>query len=177
MGNRSQRNTFDTWDLQRLQQATGLPQQQLVQLYQRFQEEAGRDGQISKSEFRDFYEELGQGNASHRAIDQVFRAFDRDNSGRLNFEEFVSAVIMLNQQSNPYDRVSFLIDQHNPNASQGYITPEYGQHVFSRMNDFYGTNVDPYDAWSQLDNGQGYVSSNQFAEYLSNHPQYSQFQY
>ncbi|CAF1458446.1 unnamed protein product, partial [Didymodactylos carnosus] len=131
------------------------------------------DNKMDKHEFRRCYEILAPGTKhSHHVADKAFKAFDRDQTGHLTFEEFLSAYVMLNQTSTPYDRANFLIDQYNPNQ-KGVITPEYGRQVFGKMNDFYGVQGDPEQAWLQFDNGSGQYDHERFVQHVANHPQYT----
>ncbi|CAF4561086.1 unnamed protein product, partial [Didymodactylos carnosus] len=102
-----------------------------------------------------------------------FRAFDTDRSGKLSFEEFVSAVVLMNQGGSQGQKFQYIIDQYNPNRQQGYITPEYGQQIFSSLNQFYGTQGDPYQMWDQIDNGRGGVSRDEFVNFLNQNSPYS----
>ncbi|CAF1050057.1 unnamed protein product [Didymodactylos carnosus] len=171
MGNQQQRPRFRQWDLQSLEEASGIPQQQLLQLYDEFKRSAGRDGQLDKQEFQQLARRLGMpANEQYHP----FRAFDTDRSGKLSFEEFVSAVVLMNQGGNQAHKFQYVIDQYNPNRQQGYITPEYGQQVFSSMNQFYGTQGDPCEMWEQIDNGRGGVSRDEFVNYLSQNSPYAQ---
>ncbi|CAF1280089.1 unnamed protein product [Didymodactylos carnosus] len=175
MGNKQ--SNFSQWDPNRLSQATGIPPQQILALHQNFIQVAGNDNKMDKKEFRRCYDVLVPGGThGHKAADRAFKAFDRDNTGYLTFEEFLSAYVMLNQHVTPYERASFLIDQYNPN-SNGIITPEYGRQVFDRMNDFYEVPGDSLDAWSQFNEGRRdeTIDRDQFAKYVANHPQYSSY--
>ena len=40
---------------------------------------------------------------------RIFRAFDRDDSGTLSFDEFLTAVVMMNKSMPRTDRIDYLI--------------------------------------------------------------------
>ncbi|CAF0879649.1 unnamed protein product [Didymodactylos carnosus] len=163
---------FNEWDPNRLSKVTGLTPQQVLALHQDFIRVTDDDNAMDKYEFRRCYEVLVPGASNtHHAADKAFKAFDRNDTGYITFEEFLSAYVMLNQSVSAHDRANFLIDQHNPNPS-GVITPEYGCQVFTRMNDFYGVQSDPEQSWAQFYNGSNGGDQDRFIQHLVDHPQY-----
>ncbi|CAF1222364.1 unnamed protein product [Didymodactylos carnosus] len=175
MGNRQERPQFQQWDLSRLQQVTGLPQEQLLQLYNEFRQSAGADGLMDRNEFRALRNRIspqpGAGFQQQHSTDQIFRAFDRDNSGSLTFDEFVAAIVMLNQNASQTQKWNYIIDQYNPGGiGHQYIQPQYAQSIFHSANQLYGTNIDYNQAWNQLDQqGQGYVTRDELINYVNQH--------
>merc|ERR1712110_1180968 len=145
--------TFTQWDLDRFSNVTGIPRATVERLYQEFVATTGKDNRMDKKEFRRLYKELytsGQTGSSVPAVisehdlekisDRVFKAFDADGSGKLTFEEFVNAYLLINQSSTsttitPRDRLTYVLDHNNP--TPGYVTREQGEQVFNRLNRFY----------------------------------------
>ena len=112
MGARSSRIPLKNWDMTQLSQVTGLPPQKIEAMYEEFMQAAGRDGQLDMNEFAAWYGRFP--GARHqdprymqRQIPRIFRTFDRDRSGALSFDEFLAAVIMMNNQVPRHDRIEF----------------------------------------------------------------------
>jgi Ca2+-binding EF-hand superfamily protein len=167
---------YSRWDAPNLQRVTGIDSVRLPQIHQEFTRAAGSDGLVSRSEFDRLYRELNLGPNDEGSIGRVFGAFDRDGSGKLSFDEFLSASIMLNNKTNTHDRVSYLIDSNNPTgANNTFITPEYGRHIVRNMNQFYGTDADFDQIWSQVGSNNGQVRREEFVTHISQAPTFVQY--
>jgi hypothetical protein len=188
MGARQSRGGYQQWDLNELSQATGLPAQQIQGIYQQFMKAAGRDGQLDMNEFANLYNQFpGAGQQDPRYMQQqiprIFRTFDRDGSGALSFDEFLSAVVMMNHDMPRRDRIDFLIRQNNGGGRQqgnGQISSQYGHQVFRRLNDYYGLpSGSEHQCWKQVDqNNRGYVTQDELMNYIASQQAYNQrFQY
>jgi Ca2+-binding EF-hand superfamily protein len=44
---------------------------------------------------------------------RIFRAFDQDHNGTLSFDEFLSAIVIMNYQMSLSNRIDFLIQENN----------------------------------------------------------------
>jgi Ca2+-binding EF-hand superfamily protein len=170
---------FSQWETPRFQQISGISSSRLPQIHQEFIREAGTDGLINRSEFNRLYRELNLGSGDEVRIERAFPAFARDASGRLSFDEFLSASVMLPKNTNTRERITYLIDSNNPSGMNNtLITPDYGRNIISKMNEFYGTNADFDDIWSGLNATNGQVERDEFISYVSRAPTFVQyFQY
>jgi len=213
MGKSHSKDTFTQWDLDRFSNVTGIPRATVERLYQEFVTQTGKDNHMDKKEFRRLYKELytsGQTGTAVPAVisehdlekisDRVFKAFDADGSGKLTFEEFVNAYLLINQNQGtstattttvtPRDRLTYVLDHNNP--TPGYVTREQGEQVFNRLNRFYNwedttktttTTTVPSGSskpvsttweqhWSKLDDGSGRVPQEKFVEYVTTSDDY-----
>jgi len=213
MGKSHSKDTFTQWDLDRFSNVTGIPRATVERLYQEFVTQTGKDNRMDKKEFRRLYKELytsGQTGTAVPAVisehdlekisDRVFKAFDADGSGKLTFEEFVNAYLLINQNQGtstattttvtPRDRLTYVLDHNNP--TPGYVTREQGEQVFNRLNRFYNwedttktttTTTVPSGSskpvsttweqhWSKLDDGSGRVPQEKFVEYVTTSDDY-----
>jgi hypothetical protein len=162
---------YTRWNTPRLQQVSGIDTSRLPQLQQIYQRAAGSDGLISRGEFDRVYRELNIGSPDQASIDRAFRAFDRDGSGKLSFDEFLSAAVMLNNKTNTRERVSYLIDSNNPaGLDHTHITPDYGRAIVRNLNQFYGANADFDQIWSNLNATNGQIQRDEFVTYISQAP-------
>lgn len=178
MGNRVYRPRFIEWDLNRLENITVLSKQQYLDLYNQYQNDQAWGGQnMDNKLFFHKYDEMLPGEQTMAESDRAFSAFDFNKSGKLSFEEFVSAVILLNRGSTTLDRIGYLIDQYNPNKKNNQIEEEFGKLIFDRLNVYYDIkNADPGAAWPQLlrKNGEttDRVSRDQILAFIAEHPDY-----
>jgi len=208
MGKSHSKENFTQWDLDRFSNVTGIPRATVEKLYQEFVATTGKDNRMDKKEFRRLYKELytsGQTGTSVPAVisehdlekisDRVFKAFDADGSGKLTFEEFVNAYLLMNQHPTnttvtPRDRLNYVLDHNNP--TPGYVTRDQGEQVLNRLNRFYNwqdvtkttsTTATPVGAakpvtttweqhWSKLDDGSGRVPQEKFVEYVTTSEDY-----
>ncbi|CAF0814276.1 unnamed protein product [Rotaria sordida] len=204
MGKSHSKNTFTQWDLDRFSNITGIPRATVEKLYQEFTASTGKSNQMDKKEFRRLYKQLYQSAQTGPTVpavltdhdmdklsDRVFKAFDAEGSGKLSFEEFVNAYLLLSR--NPQgktavtarDRLNYVLDQNNP--TPGYISRDQGEQVFNRLNRYYDwddatntpltttvttTQTKPVTStweqhWSKLDDGSGRVPQEKFVEYVT----------
>jgi len=208
MGKSNSKETFSQWDLDRFSNVTGIPRATVERLYQEFITTTGKDNRMDKKEFRRLYKEMytsGQTGTSVPAVisehdlekisDRVFKAFDGDGSGKLTFEEFVNAYLLINQNQTssaitPRDRLNFVLDSNNP--TPGYVTREHGEQVLNSLNRFYNwedttktvsATTKPVGSskpvtttweqhWTKLDDGSGRVPQEKFVEYVTTSEDY-----
>jgi Ca2+-binding EF-hand superfamily protein len=169
-GSRTQ-SSYTQWDSPRFQQFSGIEPSRLAQINQEFRRTADSDGLVSGSEFNRLYSEFNLGPKDENSVDRAFRTFDVDQSGKLSFDEFLSSAIMLNNKSNPRERIDYLIESNNPSGFDNtYITPAYGRTIIRNMNQFYGTNANFDDIWSEMNANNGLVRREEFVTYMTRTP-------
>ncbi|CAF1133779.1 unnamed protein product [Adineta ricciae] len=106
MGNHSNRLTAHTWSPNRLEQTTGLSQDQIDQFHAKYIEASEHDGAMNMNKFTQLYSHLPWGNSEHlqdRAM-HLFRAFNRDHNDILSFDEFLAAIIFIDYELNRNQR-------------------------------------------------------------------------
>lgn len=168
--------SYDHWENPRFQQHSGIDPSRLSTISQQFRQAAGADGLISRDEFRRLYQQLNLGSNDEQSIERAFRGFDTDGSGKLSFDEFVSAAVMLNNGARPQDRINYLIESNNPSGfNNGFITPDYGRAIVRNMNQFYGSNANFDDIWSKINSSNGAVRREDFVSYITQAPAFVQF--
>lgn len=167
---------YRQWNTSGLQQASGIDAGRLPQIQEMFQRAAGADGLLSRGEFNQLYSQLNLGPYDEVNVDRAFRSLDRDRSGKLSFDEFLSASVMLNNKTGARERMSYLIDSNNPaGIDHSYITPDYGRSIVHNLNDFYGTNADFDNIWSGLHANNGQVRREEFVSYVSQAPTFVRY--
>lgn len=181
MGARSSRGNVSDWDMNEIQRTSGLSAQQIQQLQQEYFHAAGRDGVLNMNEFANVYIRLFGSRREQnlqQQIARIFRTFDRDNSGTLSFDEFLSGIVMMNHDVPRQDRIDYLIRQNNHHGRQrgdGRISQQYGQQVFRRLNDYYGLPPGTeQQCWECVDpHNQGYVTHDDMMNYISQQQAYT----
>jgi len=208
MGKSHSKDLFTQWDLDRFSNVTGIPRATVERLYQEFVTSTGKDNRMDKKEFRRLYKELyvsAQTGPTVPAVitehdleklsDRVFKAFDAEGTGKLTFEEFVNAYLLLSRNQpntaiTARDRLNYVLD-HN-NATPGYVSREQAEQVFNRLNQYYTVQdttkttsatavpvgaVHPVTTtweqhWTKLDDGSGRVPQEKFVEYVTTSDDY-----
>ncbi|CAF2403454.1 unnamed protein product [Rotaria sp. Silwood2] len=200
MGKSHSKDMFTQGDLDRF----SIPKATVETLYQEFVAATGKSNRMDKKEFRRLYKELYL-NAQTGPIvpkvltehdldkisDRVFKAFDAEGTGKLTFQEFVNAYLLLSRNEHPNtaatacDRLNYILDHNNP--TPGYISREQGEQVFNHLNRYFTWNdtkdttsktTIPSDEtkpvtttweqhWTKLDDGSGRVSQDKFVEYIT----------
>ena len=188
MGARSTRVQHNQWDAGKLSRATGLPPQQIEVVHGEFMKAAGRDGQLDKQEFARLYSHFPGAQQQdprymQQQIPRIFRTFDRDGTGALSFDEFLSAVVMMNHDIPRRERIDHLIRENNAHGRQrgdDRITPQYGHQVFRRVNNYYGLpEGTEHQCWKAVDaNNRGYATHDEIMNYIDQQQAYKQrYQY
>lgn len=181
MGARTSRVGINQWDVNQLQQTTGLSYDQIQQIQNQFYQSAGHDGLMDINEFANLYAQFPGATQQpnlQQQIQRLFRTFDRDQTGRLSFDEFLSAVIMMNHNMPRMDRVDYLIRQNNAYGRQqgnGQISAQYGHQIFRRLNDYYGLPAgSEHQCWKQVDRQhRGYVTQDEMMNYIRQQDAYN----
>lgn len=183
MGTHSSRPASIKSDLNRLAQASGLTRAEVEGFYFDYVKAAGSDGVMDKNEFTQLYSKLPIGrlqntnNIKDQAI-RIFRAFDLDHNGLLSFDEFLSAIVMMNYEISQNDRIDFLIEENNiyeHEHDDKRISMQYGHQIFRRLNDYHGLPTGTeHQAWKEVDrNNHGYVTQEELLNYICRHPIYN----
>jgi len=190
MGNRQKGRETEAWELDAISNLVGIPRQQLENIYKDFRR-VSKGYLLDKNEFRRIYKDLVRNSSytpddsdlttyelnrrNNATADRIFKTFDTDKTGRLTFDEFISAYIMLQNSISPQTRLNFLLDHYSQN--NGYITPNMGRRVIQNMSNLYGVNTDYQQVWRNLEANyalqNGLIPQQAFTDYFINHPAYS----
>jgi Ca2+-binding EF-hand superfamily protein len=190
MGNRQRGRETPAWELDAIADFVGIPRQQMENIYKDFRR-VSKDYLLDKYEFRRIYKDLTRnapyaqdisepnayelGRQNNATADRIFKTFDKDSTGRLSFDEFICAYIMLQNSISPQTRLNFLLDHYSQN--NGYVTPTMGRRVIQDMSDLYGINTDYQQVWGNLEANyalqNGGIPQQAFTDYFINHPAYS----
>lgn len=90
-------------DLAYLLQKTSFTEKQIKDWYKGYMRDCP-DGQLSRSKFLDVYSEFFPDGKAKAFYEHVFRTFDEDNSGQIDFKEFLIA-ISITKSGKPEDKL------------------------------------------------------------------------
>ncbi|CAF1065845.1 unnamed protein product [Didymodactylos carnosus] len=183
MGNRQKGHSTPAWELDAISNLVGIPRNQLDRIYRDFKR-VSKDYLLNKYEFRRIYKDMlkyspsndnrSDNRMNNAFADKIFNTFDQDRSGRLTFDEFISAYVMLQNKINPQTRLNFVLDHYSHN--NGYITPNMGRRLVQDMSNLYNINTDPMQVWRSLETNDminGRIPQEAFVNYFLQHPAYS----
>lgn len=183
MGAHTSRIDYNQWNFDELAEASGLSREEIDRLHLNYIQAAGHDGIMSMDEFIRFYSQLpGIEGKSKRMIKeraaQIFRTFDQDHTNTLSFDEFLAAIIMLNQNSPQHNRIDYLIRQNN--MEQYYhdnelISSQYGLQILRHLCDFHSLPTGTEQQyWKEIDqDNRGHVTQEEFIDFICRHPNLS----
>jgi neurocalcin delta len=158
-------------DLQFLIQNTNFTKQQIKAWYSGFMKDCP-DGQLSRAKFLEVYSSFfPQGNAE-KFCEHVFRTFDSDNSGRIDFKEFLLA-INITSAGQPEQKLEWAFQMYDVNGD-GTIDPSEMAEIIGAIYNMVGNSIcdgDPCDSpekrtaeiFAKMDtNGDGVLSKDEF---------------
>lgn len=100
MGNETSIQTLTEKDFQILMKASGQNEKQIHQWYEDFRAESGQTDRLNKRQFKHYYSRLKHKTNLDQLTDHIFRAFDTDHSGAIDFHEFLLAFIATTEGNN-----------------------------------------------------------------------------
>jgi len=170
MGN--SKSTGSLLEMKRLEEITGIPRQRFIDMH----EETKRKSEdekvvlVDRTDFRHFINQVGVGAYNQREVDCAFQFFERD--GKMTTEELFSCVVMLSETMDGVERLTYLINTHNPKgADQNIISRKYGQKILQCINEFYGIKKapEPEQVWIKIcgGNDDARVTREKFVKYVS----------
>ncbi|CAF1533823.1 unnamed protein product [Rotaria magnacalcarata] len=93
MGHRYGKHTFTERDVQVLVKSSGKTENEIRQWYEEFRKESDGADRMNKRQFQSYYTKLKQNSKLEEITDHIFRVFDTDQSGTVDFAEFLIAYI------------------------------------------------------------------------------------
>ena len=166
-----------TWDVDRLAQTSGLSRLKIEELFLDYMKAAGRNGVMNVQEFIQLYSNLNVGRCQSRSnireqATRIFRNFDRDHTGTLEFDEFINAFVMINHHMSETDPIEFLIQERSSlfcDREEKRICKQSGLQIFRRINKYHGLLPGTEDrCWTQVDRyDRGYVTHEELVQYVT----------
>ncbi len=178
MGN--SKSSRPSLEMKRLEEITGITRQQFVTMHDDSKRKHGSDNPVlvSRADCRHFINQIGVGAYNQKQVDAAFGFFERD--GKMTTEELFSCVAMLSETMDGVDRLSYVIDTHNPKgADHDTISRKYGQKILQCLNEFFGITkaAEPGQVWIKLCGGtdEAKVTREKFITYVSKTAPYKDF--
>ncbi|KAI3389149.1 hypothetical protein SNEBB_009812 [Seison nebaliae] len=117
--------------IQFLQRATKLSESEIRQWHGDFLKDCP-NGKLDKKRFMKMYKQIYASSKVEKICGFVFRAFDGDKNGTIDFSEFLISVCA-NSQGDSREKLEFAFKIHDVNKD-GYITPKEMESVLKAMN-------------------------------------------
>ncbi|CAF0721306.1 unnamed protein product [Rotaria sp. Silwood1] len=170
MGNSKSTRKF--LELRRLEEITGIPRQKFSNLHDEYKRKSADENEVlvDRSDCRHFINQVGVGANNQRLVDTAFEFFLCD--GKMTTEQLFSCVVMLSETMDGVDRLTYVIDTHNPKgADENIITRKYGRKILKCINEFFDIKKasPPAQVWIQVCGGTDNpeVTRDQFIKYVS----------
>ena len=71
------------------------------------------DGQLSKEKFKEVYAQFFPGGNPDEFCEHVFRSFDKDHSGAIEFKEFLMAINITSQKGKAGDKLNWAFGMYD----------------------------------------------------------------
>ena len=101
-------------NLTAIQNQTNYSLEELRKIHSHWKNISGKDGKLTKAQFADGMKNLGL--TDPLMIELNFRAFDKDKSGMVDFQEYVTGLSVF-QKGNPEDRLRLMFDVYDSDDS------------------------------------------------------------
>ena len=108
-------------DIYILEKCTNFKKYEIQHRYEVFMRDYP-DGQLRKESFQEIFAHCGR--HTHVFTDHVFRAIDRDNSGTINFKEFLLAVAIISNNVNPEHKLKWMFSLYDIDGNGTIDTAE-----------------------------------------------------
>ncbi|XP_046563954.1 neuronal calcium sensor 2-like [Haliotis rubra] len=99
-------------DIEFLVSNTNFEKGEILKWYKGFMEDCP-DGQLSKEKFKNVYANFFPGGNPDAFCEHVFRSFDRDGSGSIEFKEFLMAINITSQKGKAEDKLNWAFDMYD----------------------------------------------------------------
>jgi Ca2+-binding EF-hand superfamily protein len=115
MGNKSSKKGLPQEDVDFLVNNTKFTKAEIKDWHRGFMRDCP-DGMLSKSKFLEVYSTFFPAGNPDSFCEHVFRSFDKDNSGRIDFKEFLLA-INITSGGNPQQKLNWAFDMYDIDAN------------------------------------------------------------
>ncbi|KAL8622437.1 hypothetical protein ACOMHN_034102 [Nucella lapillus] len=99
-------------DLRFLEENTNFQRDEIKQWFKGFMRDCP-DGQLSQEKFKEVYAQFFPGGNPEEFCRHVFRSFDKDGSGSIEFKEFLLAINITSNKGNPRDKLNWAFDMYD----------------------------------------------------------------
>ncbi|XP_050403647.1 neuronal calcium sensor 2 [Patella vulgata] len=113
MGNSGSKKTkLSKEDLYFLETNTNFEKAEIKQWYKGFMRDCP-SGTLSKEKFKEVYSQFFPGGDPKDFCEHVFRSFDKDHSGSIEFKEFLLAINITSQKGKAEDKLNWAFDMYD----------------------------------------------------------------
>ena len=119
---------------------TGFNEKQVKEWFKKFLQKAGGDANLSRMEFLQIYKSLYPHSDGEGLVTKVFDKFDANNNGKINFQEFISALGITTNGSTK-ERVGWVFSMYDLDDN-GYLDRLELTRILRAVNKMAGSVVD-----------------------------------
>ncbi|XP_041358046.1 neuronal calcium sensor 2-like [Gigantopelta aegis] len=112
MGNNNSGQKLLKEDIDFLVQNTNFCKSEIKQWYKGFMRDCP-EGQLSKEKFKEVYAQFFPGGNPDDFCEHVFRSFDKDHSGAIEFKEFLMAINITSQKGKAGDKLNWAFGMYD----------------------------------------------------------------
>lgn len=94
--------------LEELHESTNIPEGEILMYYRQFIQ-TSPTGRMTYTQFENQLKTIG---ASTDATQAIFEMIDKDNSGQISFQEYLSSIVMFHHQSQPEQELGAVFDTY-----------------------------------------------------------------
>ena len=116
MGNSKSLHRIPKDELKYLKGCTSFSKRQISKFYKKFMAEFP-DGKLQKDAFLSFYSKSFPKGDPKLFCDHVFRSFDLDRNGYVDFREFLLALQMTSKDSEPREKLSWAFNLYDTDGN------------------------------------------------------------
>ncbi|CAF1065332.1 unnamed protein product [Adineta ricciae] len=117
MGNQQASKSLTDRDVQILIETSGKSEREILQWYTEFHEDSHGTDRMNKRQFQNYYLKLRNRPNLQQITDHIFRAFDIDQSGTIDFNEFLIAYIATSEGT-PRQKFTYAFEVYDMNDDE-----------------------------------------------------------
>lgn len=161
------KHTLTQEDIEFLKKNTRYDEQEIKEWYRGFKQDCP-DGQLGKDKILEMYSMILPAGNAKVFVDQIFRIFDKDGNGSIDFKEFMMATDMTASGS-PEEKLRWAFKMYDKDGS-GTIELKEMVEIIGTLYEMEGVNADTAGErankiFSQLDvNGDGELDEEEFCK-------------
>jgi len=163
MGHKHSKGKISHEDLQYLLSHTTHSKEEIKEWHKGFLEDCP-NGELTKEQFVDMYVKIFPGGNAEKFSENVFRTFDTDKSGTIDFREFMLA-LHVTSSGTPEEKLAWAFKMYDVDGNGGIDFDEMKRTIFA-VYEMVGTPADMTKAeelFLKLDqNSDGYISQEEF---------------
>ncbi|BFZ16952.1 hypothetical protein BsWGS_19991 [Bradybaena similaris] len=126
-------------DLRFLQENTKFSKEEIKQWHKGFMRDCP-DGNLSKNKFKEVYMQFFPAGDPDAFCEHVFRSFDKDQSGTIEFKEFLLAINITSNKGDPKDKLNWAFTMYDIDGN-GTIDKAEMENIIKAIYNMLGSSI------------------------------------